>query len=95
MSVGIGLAVGARVVVTVGAMMAVGLAGTVGDAGGSGCGDGRQAANITSAMMLMLRAQIDLFISILSCPKTLPQERDLREGEAVQILYHETGPRYF
>ena len=83
MSVGTGLAVGARVAVVVGTMMTVGLAGTVADAGGSGCGAGRHAAKITSAMMLMLRAQKDLFISILSWLKTLPQEGDLREDEAV------------
>jgi hypothetical protein len=34
--------------------------------------------------------QKDLFISILSWLKTLPQEGNLRENEAVQILYHET-----
>jgi hypothetical protein len=84
--VGTGLAVGARVAVAEGATMAVGVAGTVGDAGGSGCGAGRQAANVMSTMMLTIRVQKDLFISILSWLKTLPQEGNLREDEAARVL---------
>ncbi len=69
-----GVAVGVRVAVAVGAAATRGLAGTVGDIGGLGCGAGRHAANTMRTIVLMTRMCKDLFIAILFGLKMLRKE---------------------